>query len=77
MKWKFCTGLVAVAYFHILLLHQSNSFHYFFQDAAGLGAMWGREKAKQLLNDAGFKKVEIRRNPFSRFLLNIVYLCRK
>ncbi|CAG9532583.1 unnamed protein product [Cercopithifilaria johnstoni] len=47
------------------------------EDAMGLGAMWGREKAKQLLGDAGFEKVEIRPNPFSKFRSNILYLCRK
>lgn len=43
----------------------------------GLGAMWGREKAKQLLADAGFEKIEIRPNPFSKFRSSILYLCRK
>ncbi|KAM3725890.1 S-adenosylmethionine-dependent methyltransferase Rv2258c [Dirofilaria immitis] len=47
------------------------------EDAMGLGAMWGCEKAKQLLGDAGFQKIEIRPNPFSKFCSNILYLCRK
>ncbi|EFO17845.1 hypothetical protein LOAG_10653 [Loa loa] len=47
------------------------------EDAMGLGAMWGREKAKQLLGDAGFKKIEIRPDPFSELHSNILYLCRK
>ncbi|KAL3982746.1 Methyltransferase domain family protein [Acanthocheilonema viteae] len=47
------------------------------EGALGLGAMWGREKIKQLLGDAGFEKVEIRPNPFSNSHLNILYLCRK
>jgi Zn-dependent membrane protease YugP len=29
------------------------------QGGAGLGAMWGEEKAKQMLEEAGFTKVEI------------------
>ncbi|VDO60972.1 unnamed protein product [Onchocerca flexuosa] len=43
----------------------------------GLGAMWGCEKAKQLLGDAGFQKIEIRPDPFSKCRSNILYLCRK
>lgn len=39
--------------------------------------MWGHVKAKQLLADAGFKKVEIGPNPFSKIHSNILYLCRK
>jgi 2-polyprenyl-3-methyl-5-hydroxy-6-metoxy-1,4-benzoquinol methylase len=30
-------------------------------DGAGLGAMWGEQKARQMLADAGFKHVEIQR----------------
>ncbi|OZC10973.1 methyltransferase domain protein [Onchocerca flexuosa] len=47
------------------------------EDAMGLGAMWGCEKAKQLLGDAGFQKIEIRPDPFSKCRSNILYLCRK
>ncbi len=31
------------------------------QGGAGLGAMWGEEKAREMLNDAGFSKVEVKR----------------
>jgi hypothetical protein len=31
------------------------------QGGAGLGAMWGREKARELLEHAGFRSVEIHR----------------
>lgn len=31
------------------------------QDGAGLGAMWGEEKACEMLNDAGFSKVEVKK----------------
>uniref|UniRef100_A0A1I8EG75 Methyltranfer_dom domain-containing protein n=3 Tax=Wuchereria bancrofti TaxID=6293 RepID=A0A1I8EG75_WUCBA len=47
------------------------------EDAMGLGTVWGREKAKQLLGNAGFEKVEIHPNPFSEFRADILYLCRK
>ncbi len=30
------------------------------QDGAGLGAMWGEEKAREMLREAGFIKVEVR-----------------
>jgi len=33
------------------------------QDGAGLGAMWGRERALEMLEDAGFADVEIKRLP--------------
>jgi 2-polyprenyl-3-methyl-5-hydroxy-6-metoxy-1,4-benzoquinol methylase len=33
------------------------------QDGEGLGAMWGEEKAKEMLEEAGFKKVEIEQLP--------------
>src|ERR687894_2298653 len=33
------------------------------QGGAGLGAMWGEEKAKQMLEEAGFKEVEIEQLP--------------
>ena len=31
------------------------------QGVDGLGAMWGQEKAKQLLNEAGFTNINIHR----------------
>jgi len=33
------------------------------QGGEGLGAMWGEEKAKQMLEEAGFKEVEIKQLP--------------
>ena len=33
------------------------------QGGAGLGAMWGEEKAKEMLKEAGFKEVEIKQLP--------------
>lgn len=33
------------------------------QDGAGLGAMWGRERAEALLHEAGFRTIEVHRLP--------------
>jgi 2-polyprenyl-3-methyl-5-hydroxy-6-metoxy-1,4-benzoquinol methylase len=33
------------------------------QGGMGLGAMWGEEKAREMLNDAGFKNVQVKRLP--------------
>jgi 2-polyprenyl-3-methyl-5-hydroxy-6-metoxy-1,4-benzoquinol methylase len=33
------------------------------QGGEGLGAMWGEEKAKEMLGEAGFKKVEVEQLP--------------
>ncbi|MDQ4107112.1 MAG: methyltransferase domain-containing protein, partial [Actinomycetota bacterium] len=33
------------------------------QDGAGLGAMWGEEKAREMLQEAGFTKVRVERLP--------------
>ncbi len=33
------------------------------QDGAGLGAMWGEEKAREMLRDAGFRKVRVEQLP--------------
>jgi 2-polyprenyl-3-methyl-5-hydroxy-6-metoxy-1,4-benzoquinol methylase len=33
------------------------------QNGAGLGAMWGKEKAVEMLNDTGFTKVEVKKCP--------------
>jgi hypothetical protein len=31
------------------------------QNGAGLGAMWGKEKATEMLNDVGFTNVEVKK----------------
>ena len=33
------------------------------QNGAGLGAMWGKEKAIQILKEAGFSNVEVKTLP--------------
>ncbi len=42
---------------------------------AGLGMMWGREKAVQMLEGAGFLKVEVKEIPEDSF--NLHFFCRK
>ena len=42
---------------------------------AGLGMMWGRQSAIQMLNDAGFKAVQVLDIPEDPF--NLHFLCRK
>jgi ubiquinone/menaquinone biosynthesis C-methylase UbiE len=41
----------------------------------GLGAMWGREKALQMLAEAGFAKVEVKQ--LAHDVQNDYYICRK
>jgi len=41
----------------------------------GLGMMWGREKAVQMLEQAGFKKIEVQEIPNDSF--NLHFFCRK
>ena len=45
------------------------------QGGAGLGAMWGEEKAKQMLEEAGFTKVEIEQLPHD--FQNYYYIATK
>ncbi len=44
-------------------------------DGEGLGAMWGREKAHEMLRDAGFSNVETQNLPHD--ILNVYYVARK
>ena len=41
---------------------------------AGLGAMWGREKAEQMLGDAGFRAVDVLE--LEHDIINYWYVCR-
>ena len=45
------------------------------QNGAGLGAMWGKEKAIQMLNNAGFSKVDVKELPHDP--VNYYYIARK
>jgi len=42
---------------------------------AGLGAMWGREQAEQMLNDAGFGGVDVLE--LEHDIINYWYICRR
>ncbi len=45
------------------------------QDGMGLGAMWGEEKAREMLKEAGFKKIEVKTLPHD--FQNCFYVNRK
>jgi len=45
------------------------------QDGMGLGAMWGRETALKMLNDAGFRNIEIKNLPHD--IQNDYYIIKK
>lgn len=45
------------------------------QDGAGLGAMWGTEKALEMLSAAGFESVEVHELPHD--IQNYFYVIRK
>ncbi len=44
------------------------------QNGAGLGTMWGREKAEEMLSDAGFKHVVVEQLPHD--IQNLYYIAR-
>jgi 2-polyprenyl-3-methyl-5-hydroxy-6-metoxy-1,4-benzoquinol methylase len=44
-------------------------------DGAGLGTMWGEQKANQMLRDAGFTSIETKRIPED--ILNVYYVATK
>jgi len=44
-------------------------------DGAGLGTMWGEQKADEMFRAAGFTSVETKRIPED--ILNVYYVCRK
>jgi hypothetical protein len=45
------------------------------QDGEGLGAMWGEEKAKEMLEEAGFAEVEVEQLPHD--FQNSYYIIKK
>ena len=44
-------------------------------DGAGLGTMWGEQKASEMFGDAGFASVETTHIPED--IVNVYYVCRK
>ena len=62
----------AALYYGISLMHcMTVSLAY---GGAGLGAVWGIEKAKAMLAEAGFRHVEVLDSPRPQ---NCIYVCRK
>ncbi|HWX28912.1 MAG TPA: methyltransferase domain-containing protein, partial [Steroidobacteraceae bacterium] len=62
----------APLYYGISLMHcMTVSLAY---GGAGLGAVWGIEKAKAMLAEAGFRRVEVLDSPRPQ---NCIYVCRK
>ncbi|HVF29160.1 MAG TPA: hypothetical protein VM943_13020 [Pyrinomonadaceae bacterium] len=45
------------------------------QGGEGLGAMWGEEKAREMLADAGFARVEVKQLPHD--IMNYFYIATK
>ncbi|KAK6759019.1 hypothetical protein RB195_016317 [Necator americanus] len=45
------------------------------EDALALGAMWGRERAVKMLEDAGFSNITVKSTP--QFEQNVLYVCSK
>jgi SAM-dependent methyltransferase len=45
------------------------------EDGTGLGAMWGRQKALEMLGEAGFQQVEVKE--LSHDFMNFYYIARK
>ena len=45
------------------------------QGGEGLGAMWGQEKARELLNEAGFEDVDVKEVEGDIF--NFYYICKR
>ena len=44
-------------------------------NGAGLGAMWGEEKAREMLQEAGFTEIEVKKLPHD--FQNIYYIIKK
>ena len=44
-------------------------------DGAGLGTMWGQQKAEEMFSDAGFTSVQTMQVPED--IMNVYYVCRK
>ncbi|GMS81962.1 hypothetical protein PENTCL1PPCAC_4137 [Pristionchus entomophagus] len=67
----FASAFYAVSMFHCLPVGSNRS------DALCMGAMWGEQRAKKLIEDAGFKKEHVQVFEPAYFPINIVYLCKK
>ncbi|GMR59718.1 hypothetical protein PMAYCL1PPCAC_29913, partial [Pristionchus mayeri] len=67
----FASTFYTVSMFHCLPVGSNRP------DALCMGAMWGEERAKKLLENAGFKKENVQVFEPEYFPINIVYLCKK
>ena len=56
------------------MLYSVSTFHCM-TVCAGLGTMWGKQKANEMFREAGFTSVETKRVPED--IMNVYYVCRK
>jgi 2-polyprenyl-3-methyl-5-hydroxy-6-metoxy-1,4-benzoquinol methylase len=68
LEHPFAAMLYSVSTFHCMTVSLA-------LDGAGLGTMWGEQKANEMFRAAGFTSVETKRVPED--ILNVYYVCRK
>lgn len=68
MELPLAPWLYSVSTFHCMTVSLS-------QDGAGLGTMWGEQKADEMLRDAGFTEIATQRIPED--IVNVYYVARK
>ena len=68
LEHPFAAMLYSVSTFHCMTVSLA-------LDGAGLGTMWGEQKANEMFRAAGFTSVETLRVPED--ILNVYYVCRK
>ena len=68
LEHPFAAMLYSVSTFHCMTVSLA-------LDGAGLGTMWGEQKANEMFRAAGFTSVETMRVPED--ILNVYYVCRK
>ena len=68
LEHPFAAMLYSVSTFHCMTVSLA-------LDGAGLGTMWGEQKANEMFREAGFTSVETTRVPED--ILNVYYVCRK
>jgi 2-polyprenyl-3-methyl-5-hydroxy-6-metoxy-1,4-benzoquinol methylase len=68
MEHPLAPALYTISTFHCMTVSLA-------QNGAGLGAMWGEQKAEAMLRDAGFSSVEVKKLPADAF--NVYYVARR
>lgn len=68
MEHPFAPMLYSVSTFHCMTVSLA-------LDGAGLGTMWGQQKAEEMFREAGFTSVQTMQVPED--ILNVYYVCRK